>query len=150
VVGHVLILGVVGVATLRLCRVGEIDAEDDTIERFVVRHYRYDPQRSERRHVVVASYDNELEFEARIQLENRELERRRASGEEVDAREYISGITLEPGYSRRAANGHLIKRAFGHGVSAGPWLDAFELPSNMWLMRSPDPDVGAQPSAVDR
>ena len=50
-VGRMLILGVVGVATLRLCRVGEVDAEDDTIERFVVCHYRYDAQRSERRHV---------------------------------------------------------------------------------------------------
>jgi hypothetical protein len=145
-----LILGVGGVATLRLCRVGEVDPEDDTIERFVVRHYRYDRQRSERRHVVVATYDNEQEFEARVQKESRELERRRASGEEVDAREHISGSVLEPGYSRRAANGHLIKRAFGHGVSAGPWLDELELPGNMGVMRSPDPDAGAQPSAEDR
>lgn len=128
----------------------EVDPEDDSIERYVVRHYRYDPQRSERRHVVVATFDNEQEFEACIQRENRELERRRASSEQVDPREHISGTFHEPGYSRRAANGHLIKRAFSHGVGAGPWLDGLELPSNMWVMRSPDPLVEGQPSAEDR
>jgi hypothetical protein len=30
-----------------------VDAEDDTLRRYIVRHYRYDPERHERRHVVV-------------------------------------------------------------------------------------------------
>jgi hypothetical protein len=37
----------------------------------VVRHYRYDPDRRQRRHVVVAAFDNESEFMARIQQESR-------------------------------------------------------------------------------
>jgi hypothetical protein len=34
-----------------------VDPEDDTIWRFIACHYRYDPQRQERRHVVVAAFD---------------------------------------------------------------------------------------------
>jgi hypothetical protein len=33
----------------------------------VVRHYRFDPARRERRHVVVAAFDNKREFEAPIE-----------------------------------------------------------------------------------
>jgi hypothetical protein len=41
-----------------------VDPEDDSIERFIVRHHRYDPLRRERRHVVVAAFDNEQEYGA--------------------------------------------------------------------------------------
>ena len=37
----------------------EVDSEDDTIWRWVIHHYRFDPTRSERRNVVVAAYDND-------------------------------------------------------------------------------------------
>jgi hypothetical protein len=42
----------------------KVDADDDTIRRFVVQHYRYDPDRHERRPVVIAAFDNEAECEA--------------------------------------------------------------------------------------
>jgi hypothetical protein len=32
-----------------------VDPEDDSIERFIVRRYRYDSQRRERRHVVAVA-----------------------------------------------------------------------------------------------
>jgi hypothetical protein len=44
--------------------VAAVDPDDDTICRYVVRHYRYDPDRHERRHVVVAAFDNESEYDA--------------------------------------------------------------------------------------
>src|ERR1700744_486963 len=94
----------------------QVDPEDDTINRFIVRHYRYDPQRHERRHVVVAAFDNENEMWVRMQEIAAEIKRRREAGEEVDPREHASGSHHEPGYLRRAANGHLISRAIGHGV----------------------------------
>jgi hypothetical protein len=43
--------------------VAEVDPDDDSIRRFIVRHYRYDPDRHERRHVVVAAFDSEREFD---------------------------------------------------------------------------------------
>ena len=47
--------------------VARVDPGDDSIERFIVRHYRYDPQRRERRHVVVAVFGNEREFQACVE-----------------------------------------------------------------------------------
>jgi len=44
--------------------VARVDSGDDSIKRFIVRHYRDDTQRRERRHVVVAAFDNEPEFRA--------------------------------------------------------------------------------------
>jgi hypothetical protein len=69
----------------------------DSIERFIVRHYRYDPERRERRHVVVAAFDNEPEFRACMAGVQAEIRRRREAGEPVDPGEHVSGIVHEPG-----------------------------------------------------
>jgi hypothetical protein len=108
--------------------VARVDPEDDRIQRFVVHHYRYDPQRRERRHVVVAAFDNEPEFLACLESVRAGIESR---GELADPREHASGTVRESGYRRRAANGHLVRRAIRHGVATVPWLDELELPSNM-------------------
>ncbi|MDQ2874322.1 MAG: hypothetical protein M3Y33_05735 [Actinomycetota bacterium] len=111
----------------------QVDPEGDGIQRLIVRHYRYDPERRERRHVIVAAFDNEPEFQACIREVAAEIRRRRENGENVDRREHASGTICEPGYLRRAANGHLLGRAIRHGV----WpqaLEGLELPSNMGLV----------------
>ena len=115
-----------------------VDPGDDSIERFIVRHYRYDPQRRERRHVVVAAFDNEPEFRACMQDVHAEIRRRREAGEPVDPCEHVSGTVHEPGYLRRAANGHLVMRAIRHGAT-GSWIEELELPSNMSVVRSERP-----------
>jgi hypothetical protein len=127
---------------LAYCRsMARVDPGDDSIERFIVRHYRYDPQRRERRHVVVAAFDNEREFSGCIEDVQAEIRRRREAGEPVDPHEHASGTVHEPGYLRRAANGHLITRAIRHGV-AGRWIDGLELPSNMSVARAERPPPG--------
>ena len=45
--------------------------------------------------------------------------------------EHASGIVLEVGANRLAANGHLLRRATEHGVAPGPWLDELELPPHV-------------------
>jgi hypothetical protein len=44
----------------------------------------------------------------------------------------------EPGYLRRAANGHLVTRAIRHGAT-GRWILALELPSNTAVFRAERP-----------
>ncbi len=105
-------------------------------------HYRYDPQRHERRYVVVAAFDSELESDACMDEVEAEIERRREAGEDVDPRERVSGTIHEPGSRRRAANGHLIGRALGHGVSLRS-LEGLEWPSNMTLVVRAEPDKTA-------
>ncbi len=39
-----------------------VDPNDDNIKLYVVRLYAYDPEHRERRHQVVAAFDNEQEF----------------------------------------------------------------------------------------
>ena len=107
-----------------------VDPEDDSITRFVVMHYRYDADRHERRHVIVAAYDNEVEFEEAIATVSAEIKHARASGEDVDPQEHASGHVLEPGHRARAQNGRLIQRAVEHGV-APPESALADLPQGM-------------------
>jgi hypothetical protein len=121
--------------------VARVDPSDDAIERFIVRHYRYDPERRERRHVLVAAFDNEPEFLACLETVRIRIESRRDRGERVDPHEHASGVVHEPGYLRRSANGHLVTRAIKHGAT-GPWIEQLELPSNMSVARAERPPAG--------
>lgn len=125
---------------LSLWSVARVDPENDNIRRFIAHHYRYDPARRERRHVVVAAFDNELEFLACVECVGAEIGQRRERGERVDPREHASGVVHEPGYLRRAANGHLLSRAFKHGV-AGLRFEELGLPYNMSVFRAERPQT---------
>lgn len=134
------------VCDARLDAVARADSDDDTLRRFIVRHYRYDPERRERRHVVVAAFDSRREFTACMAKASEQIERRRSAGEHVDPGEHVSGVVHEPGYGRRAANGRLVIRAISHGVAPGPWLDNLEMPPNVAVLRS-QPQPGQPPRA---
>jgi hypothetical protein len=125
---------------LSLWSVARVEPEDDSIRRFIVHHYRYDPPRRERRHVVVAAFDNEPEFLACVERVRYEISLRREREEHADPREHASGVVHEPGYLRRAANGHLLRRAIKHGV-AGLRFEELELPTNMSVFRAERPQT---------
>ena len=118
--------------------VARVDPGDDGIERFIVRHFRYDPQRRERRHVVVAAFDNEPEFRACMDSVRNEIKARRDRGAPIDPGEHASGVVHEPGYLRRAANAHLLSRAIRRGVT-GSWIGELELPSSRSVARAERP-----------
>jgi len=61
--------------------VARVDPDDDNLRRHVVWHYRYDTERHERRHVVVAAFDSRREFNAWLQAVSEEIERRNAAGQ---------------------------------------------------------------------
>jgi len=67
-----------------------------------------------------------------------QIKARRERGEPVDPGEHASGVVHEPGYLRRAANGHLVMRAIKHGA-AGPWIEELELPLNISVVRAERP-----------
>jgi len=118
--------------------VAQVDPKDDTIRRFIARHYRYDPARRERRHVVVAAFDNEPEFLASIERIRAEIGQRKEHGEPVDPREHATGVVYEPGYLRLAANGHMLRRAIQHRVG-GLRFQELALPDNMAVVRASRP-----------
>ncbi|HEX2807064.1 MAG TPA: hypothetical protein VHN80_12940 [Kineosporiaceae bacterium] len=112
-----------------------VDPDDDTIWRFVVLHYRYDPLRRERRNVLVATYDDEGESWRHLQEINAEIERRRTAGDAHAAREHASGGAHPPGHDALRRNGHLITGALRHGVYPQA-LWNLPLPPNMAVMRA--------------
>jgi hypothetical protein len=112
-----------------------VDPDDDSIRRYVVRHYRYDPDRHERRHVVVAAFDRQSEFKAYLEATAATLGARRENGEDVDPREHVSGVVYEPGYHRLQANGRLLRRAIDRGAVPSNWRD-LDLPPNVSIIRS--------------
>jgi hypothetical protein len=93
--------------------VARVDPDDDDIDRWVVRRYAYDPLRHERRHQVVAAFDNESQFLALLARSREQLQQRRDAGEDIDVQEHYSGVHLEPGYRQRQQDGRLIWRATG-------------------------------------
>jgi len=113
-----------------------VDLSDDSTRRYIVRHYRYDPERHERRHVVVALVDNKREYRAELESARAALESQRLQGDAVDPREHITGTIREPGDDRRAAHGHLLTRAVRHGVGLGDWVDGLDLPRNIGVLRA--------------
>jgi hypothetical protein len=119
--------------------VAEVDPADDRITRYVVHRYVYDPTRRERRHVLVAAYDNSREFGAKIDALATDLRQRRQTGDDdVDPREHVSGTVLEPGYHRKQRNGRIIKRAIAHAVAMDieTWRRLTDdLPPGMAVMR---------------
>jgi hypothetical protein len=110
--------------------VAKVDPDDDGIYRWVVQHYRYDPDRRERRHVVVAAFDNPNEFHTDIEERTAQLRARKERGEDVDHAEYISGMMHPSGYRRLQGNAHLLKRAIEHGVAL-VGVEDLGLPSNV-------------------
>lgn len=75
---------------------GVADINDDSLTRYVVRHYAYDFARHERRHQVVAVFDNADEFEATIERLASDLRHLRDSGEAIDPREHYTGTSTNP------------------------------------------------------
>ena len=77
-----------------------VDPDDDSILRFVLRHYRFDEERHERRHVVVAAVDSEAEFLSEAEALGAELRLQKERGL-ADPKEWVSGVVLDPGAQER-------------------------------------------------
>ncbi|MDP9093683.1 MAG: hypothetical protein M3N95_12305 [Actinomycetota bacterium] len=103
----------------------QVDPEDDSIVRYVVLRYAFDPERGERRQQVTAAFDNEAEYRDHVVRLAAELRAR----DDHDPREHISGVVWEAGHGRKLANARLIKSAVQRGVS---------LPDDVWERAASD------------
>ncbi|WP_309617624.1 hypothetical protein [Salinibacterium sp.] len=111
----------------------KVNHDDDTIWRWVIHHYQYDPDRRERRNVIVAAYDNESEFREEFDRAAAKIRVEIAAGNRSN-RENLSGVVWEPGHRAAAARGHTVRRAIEHGVNPRPLLSDGPLPHNMALL----------------
>ena len=110
-------------------RLPEVDPGDDSIRRWVLQHYRFDADRRQRRHVLVAAFDNEAESDAALATYRRGIRAEIDAGARDDD-ERVSSVVWGPGHHERQALGRTLRNAAGHGVDprAVP-LDG-PLPSN--------------------
>ena len=116
--------------------VATVDPDDDDIRRYVVRRYAYDPTRHERRHQVIAAFDNKREFLRSINSLSADLQRRRSAGESVDPREHFTGVTFEAADRHRQQAARLLTKAIRHGATlSDPLWDQLDLPQGMFLLR---------------
>ena len=90
---------------------GRVDPEDDTITRYVVFHYRYDPDRHERRNMIEAAFDDADEMVAYLNREGAALKARQDAGS-ADLSENHSGTVFEPGATQRTRQDRLERQIF--------------------------------------
>lgn len=88
---------------------GRVDPQDDRVARYIVFHYRYDPERHERRNMIVAAYDNHAEMVAHVLRLTRALNTSRAQ-DSVDPHEHCSGSIRPPGYNERVRTQRIESR----------------------------------------
>lgn len=79
----------------------QVDPADDSRERWVLQHFRYDPERRQRRNVTIAAYDDAAEFESAARLLADQVAREIAAGTRDD-RETVIGVLWPPGYHAEA------------------------------------------------
>ena len=85
----------------------QVDADDDSITRYIVQHYRYDDVRHERRWLTVAAFDNELEFEAYLDEAVARLTAAKQSPGAIRTKPYAALNCAPDISSERAVNAHL-------------------------------------------
>ncbi len=108
----------------------EVDPNDDSILRWVLYHYRCDPERNERRNVIVAAYDSEAEFNTAVEAYSGRIRAGLGAGTRDDA-EHVSGVLWPAGHHAEQARGRTLRRASGHGVDPRRVPLDGPLPSNI-------------------
>ena len=99
--------------------VSAIDPEDDTQDRFLVQHYRFDEGRNERRLVSVAAYSSRREALRDMKQRQRELTKLQGVGL-AEPTEYICSGPRRAGQQARAAQTRMeIKRMRSGWIAQG-------------------------------
>lgn len=108
----------------------QVDLDDDTLWRWVIQHYRFDPTRNERRNVVVSVFDNAAEFETELHRYAVRVHAEITAGTR-SGRENVSGLALHLGYQAEQARAHAARRAISHGADPRRLLSNRSLPPNI-------------------
>lgn len=74
-----------------------VDPDDESVERYVVQRYRFDPRRRERRNVTEVAFDDVEEFEVYLREAAARLEAEKAAGT-AEPVEHYSGLHRAPGH----------------------------------------------------
>ncbi|MCP2032404.1 hypothetical protein L1277_002507 [Okibacterium sp. HSC-33S16] len=110
-----------------------VDPTDDSLWRWVLYEYRFDPERNQKRNVVVAAFDNEDEFRRAFDDHLGRLHAELAAGTRSSFGS-VTGRTMPPGHLAAQKRGHDVRRAIEHGVDPAPVLRHGPLPEGMAVL----------------
>ena len=79
----------------------QVDMNDDTVDRYIVWHYRFDEDTSHFRKIPLAAFSTSREARRLFEVESQNLLKKKESGL-ADAREYISSDQKKRGHNQRA------------------------------------------------
>jgi len=79
----------------------QVDMNDDTVDRYIVWHYRFDENTSHFRKMPLAAFSNSHEARRLFEVESQKLLEKKESGL-ADAREYISSDQKKRDHNQRA------------------------------------------------
>jgi hypothetical protein len=124
-----------------------VDPQDDEVLHFIVHHYRYDPEPRERRHVMVAAFDNDEEFLTCIETVRTENECRKSRGQPVGPRDHASGAVLEPVYpplrgERAPGDAGTATRRQARAIGSMTWSCPRTCPLSARKVHLPKPATG--------
>lgn len=118
----------------------EVDPHDDAAQRWVLHHYRYDPERRERRHMVMAAYDNQREYDAAFKRLSRLVEAEVSRGVR-DRAEHVTGRVWHPGFHAEQVRGRQVLEAIRRGADPARLLEGASLPASMAVYRRDTNDI---------
>jgi hypothetical protein len=103
--------------------VARVDPDDDSLTRYLVQYYAYDPSRRERRYQTVVAFDNETEFDSYLDDAATRLRERRAADPDLDPREGYTKVVKAAGEDRRQRLRRVASAASEHGGTSRccPW-----------------------------
>jgi hypothetical protein len=105
----------------------EIDISDDSLTRYVVKHYKFDPSTKHFIHLELMAFDNKKELEMKISELGKSLKHLQDS-HEVTSKEYIYGAIYKPGHFDQTNQMHLVKRMIRHGVNPNAYFSQNRTP----------------------
>lgn len=108
----------------------EVDPDDDSTWRWVLRHRLFDPERRQRREVVVAAYDCAADFQGAAAYSR--LIRAEIDAGQRDPQEHVGGVIWNPGFHAEQAR-RLVGDAVRHGGDPRPLVEDGRLPPRVFV-----------------
>jgi hypothetical protein len=113
----------------------EVDINNDSITRFVVRHYKYNQNSNHFYHLSVVAFNKKREMLNTIKKLNDQL----AGLKDVESNlknEYFYGVIYVPGHFAKTSQMHMINKMIRHGVDPNNHSSQEQIPgllSNSYL-----------------
>lgn len=114
----------------------EVDINNDSLTRFVVKHYKYDQKSNHYSHLNVIAFNNKHEMKNKIKKLNNHLDSLK-SNNVAYKKEYFYGVIYKPEHFAKTNQMHLINKMIRHGVSPTKHLPPDQISGLLYTSKLP-------------